>query len=174
MRKHTCASVASILAFEAACKVKSIGPSSAFDMETSLEPGELRSRCCAEIKRKFAELVKNVKSGPGSLSGVAAQLGVSRQALSQYAEGSVPQADVLLAAFLKWDWSIRVENRGGTPAWCEFSLSDVDGGVQRRKREPIQLSLFDALTDFDNNLQTLKRSVGRVEIEIDRAFGKRA
>jgi hypothetical protein len=34
--------------------------------------------------------------------------------------------------------------------------------------------LFDALTDFDNNLKTLKRSVGRVEIEIDRAFGKRA
>jgi hypothetical protein len=129
---------------------------------------------CAEIRRKFADLVKKVKSGPGSLSDMAAQLGVTRQALSQYAEKSVPQADVLLTAFLKWDWSIRIENKGGTPAWCEFSISDVDGGVQRRKREPIQLSLFDALTDFDQDLDTLKKSAGRVELEIERAFGKRA
>ena len=87
---------------------------------------------------------------------------------------SVPQGDVLLTAFLKWDWSIRIENKGGTPAWCEFSISDVDGGVQRRKREPIQLSLFDALTDLDQDLETMKKSVGRVELEIERAFGKRA
>jgi hypothetical protein len=45
---------------------------------------------------------------------------------------------------------------------------------QRRKREPIQLSLFDALTDLDQDLETMKKSVGRVELEIERAFGKRA
>jgi hypothetical protein len=143
-------------------------------METSLKADQFRSLVCAEIRRKFADLVKNVKSGPGSLSDMAAQLGVTRQALSQYAKKSVPQGDVLLTAFLKWDWSIRIENKGGTPAWCEFSISDVDGGVQRRKREPIQLSLFDALTDLDQDLETMKKSVGRVELEIERAFGKRA
>lgn len=142
-------------------------------METSLKPAEIRSQCCAEIRRRFAELVRNVKSGKGSLSVVAAQLGVTRQALSQYAEGSVPQADVLLAAFLKWDWAIRIEN-DGTPAWCEFSVSDVAGSLQRQKREPLQLSLFETLTDFDQNLDALKKSVGRVELEIERAFGKRA
>lgn len=143
-------------------------------METSLKADQFRSLVCAEIRRKFADLVKNVKSGPGSMSDTAAQLGVTRQALSQYAKGSVPQADVLLTAFLKWDWSVRIENKGGTPDWCEFSISDVDGGVQRRKREPIQLSLFDALTELDQDLETMKKSVGRVELEIERAFGKRA
>jgi transcriptional regulator with XRE-family HTH domain len=143
-------------------------------METSLKADQFRSMVCAEIRRKFADLVKNVKSGPGSLSDMAAQLGVTRQALSQYAKKSVPQGDVLLTAFLKWDWSIRIENKGGTPAWCEFSISDVDGGVQRRKHEPIQLSLFDALTGLDQDLETMRKSVGRVELEIERAFGKRA
>jgi hypothetical protein len=143
-------------------------------MDTSLKPDELRSNIRDVIQRKFAELVRNIKSGPGSLSAVAAQVGVTRQALGQYAEGSVPQADVLLAAFLKWDWAIKIENKSGTPAWCEFSISDIDGGVERRKPEPIQLSLFDALTDFDENIENLKKSAGRVELEIERAFGKRA
>jgi hypothetical protein len=143
-------------------------------METSLKPDQLRSKCCAEIRRKFAELVKTVKSGKGSLQTVAAQLGVTRQALSQYAEGSVPQADVLLAAFLKWDWTIRIENTGGTPGWCEFSISDLEGGIQHRSVPPLQLSLFDALNDFDENLDSLKKSAGRVELEIDRAFRKPA
>jgi len=143
-------------------------------MKTSLSADQFRSMVRAEIRRMFADLVNTVKSGPGSLSDVAAQIGVRRQALSQYAEGSVPQGDVLLAAFLKWDWTIRIESKGGTPAWCEFSISDVDGGVQNRKRAPIQLSLFDALTGLDQDLQTMKKSVGRVELEIERAFGKRA
>ena len=43
---------------------------------------------------------------------------------------------------------------------------------KRRKREPVQLSLFDALTGLDQNMDTLKKSVGRVEFEIKRAFGK--
>jgi len=143
-------------------------------MQTSLKPDQLRTKCLEEIRRKFADLVRNVKSGPGSLSDVAAQLGVTRQALSQYATGSVPQADVLLAAFLKWDWTIRIENAGGTPAWCEFSISDAEGDMERRKPEPLQLSLLDAIANLDKDIDTVKKSVGRVELEIDRAFGKRA
>ena len=113
-------------------------------MQTSLNPELLRAKIREAIRSKFSELVKNVKSGPGSLAAIAAQIGVRRQALDQYAEGSVPQGDVLLAAFLYWDWVIRIDDKGGKPSWCEFSISGIDGGVQQRKREPIQLSLFDA------------------------------
>ncbi len=92
--------------------------------------------------------------------------------LDQCASGSVPASDVLLTAFLKWGWVIRIEERGKQPSWCEFSVSDVEGGVKARKREPVQLSLFDALTDLDQNMDTLKKSMGRVEFEIGKAFGK--
>ena len=124
------------------------------------------------MQLKFAELVNNVKSGPGSLSDVAAQLGVKRQALDYYATGSVPASDVLLTALLKWGWVIKVEDLDGKPSWCEFSVSDMEGGVRSRKRDPVQLSLFDALRDLDQDMDTLKKSVGRAESEIERALGK--
>lgn len=59
----------------------------------------------------------------------------------------------------------------GKPAWCEFSISDLDGGLQKRKREPIQLSLFNARSDLDGQINVLKKNVGRVEFEIKRTFG---
>jgi len=141
-------------------------------MQRPLDADQYRRLLRNETQRKFSDLVNKVKSGKGSLSDVAAQIGVSRQALDQYAAGSVPASDVLLMAFLKWDWVIRVEDRHGHPSWCEFSVSDMEGGVKARKREPVQLSLFDALTDLDQNMDTLRKSVGRVEFEIKRAFGK--
>jgi transcriptional regulator with XRE-family HTH domain len=144
----------------------------ATDMKTPLRADQWRLLFRDAIHREFAELVNGVKSGQGSLADVAAQLGVSRQALDQYANGSVPASDVLLMAFLKRDMVIRIEDRGGDPSWCEFSVSDIDGGIKGRKRKPIQLSLFDALTDLDQNMDTLKKNVGRVEFEIERAFGK--
>lgn len=141
-------------------------------MQPPLNADQYRLRIRDAIQRKFVELVNGVKSGHGSLAEVAAQLGVRRQALDQYASGSVPASDVILMAFLKWDWVIRVEDHQGQPSWCEFSVSDMEGGIKRRKREPVQLSLFDALTGLDQNMDTLKKSVGRVEFEIKRAFGK--
>jgi hypothetical protein len=143
-------------------------------MPAPSEAVQIRRRIRLAIQREFAGLVKNVKSGPGALSGVAAQIGVSRTMLDLYAGGSVPRADVLLVAFLKWGWSIRIEDLTGEPSWCEFSVSDMEGGVRRRKREPVQLSLFDALTELDQNIDVLKKSVGRVETEIQRAFDKSA
>jgi hypothetical protein len=141
-------------------------------MQPSLNADQYRLRIRDAIQRKFIELVKGVKSGHGSLADVAAQLGVRRQALDQYASGSVPASDVLLMAFLQWDWTIRVDGHKGPPSWCDFSVSDMEGGIKRRKPEPVQLSLFDALTDLDQNMDTLKKSVGRVEFEVERAFGK--
>jgi hypothetical protein len=143
-------------------------------MDRQVDVTRLRKQIRDEILREFAEVVRNVKSGSGSLSDVAAQLGISRQALSQYAEGAVPQSDVLLVAFLVWDWVLRIENIPGSPAWCEFSVSDMEGGVKKRRQAPVQLSLFEALADLDGNIEVLKKSVGRVESEIERAFGKRA
>jgi transcriptional regulator with XRE-family HTH domain len=141
-------------------------------MRPPTNANQYRLRIRDAIQRKFAELVTGVKSGQGSLAEVAEQLGVRRQAMDQYASGSVPASDVLLMALLKWNWQIRVEDPKGQPSWCEFSVSDMEGGIKRRKPEPVQLSLFDALTDLDQNMDTLKKSVGRVEFEIKRAFGK--
>jgi hypothetical protein len=143
-------------------------------MQNTLDSDSLRRIIRKAIQRKFVDLVKNVKSSTGSLADTAAQLGVKRPMLNQYAEGSIPGSDVLLAAFLKWDWVIRIEMPGGVPEWVEFSVSDRAGGVQDRKREPVQLSLFEALEDLDQNLTVLKRSVGRVEFEVQRAFSKDA
>jgi len=134
----------------------------------------MRGLMRAEIKRKFAEWVRTVKAGPGSLADAAAQIGVTRQALTQYADGAVPQSDVLLAAFLKWDWVVKIDTPGEEPSWFEFSISDMEGGTKKRKRAPVQLSLFEALTEMDQNIEILKKSVGRVESEVERAFGKRA
>jgi hypothetical protein len=141
-------------------------------MDRGSNADQLRRDIRDAIQRKFAELVNDVKSGAGSLADVAAQIGVTRPALTQYAGGSVPQSDVLLAAFLKWGWMIRVEDLVGSPAWCEFSVSDMEGGIKKRKREPVQLSLFDALTDLDQDLETLKKSVSRAEVEILKALAK--
>lgn len=141
-------------------------------MPTPLNTEQIRRGIRDSIRRKFAEFVDKVKSGPGSLSDVAAQLGVKRQALDHYANGSVPASDVLLMAFLKWGWVIRIEDLGVTPSWCEFSVSDMEGGVKSRKREPVQLSLFDALRDLDQDMDTLKKSVGRAESEIERVLGR--
>ena len=95
--------------------------------------------------------------------------------LDQYATGSVPKADVLIAAFLKWDWTIKIDNPAKEgPRWFEFALSDIDGGLKKRKPKPVQLSLFEALNDMGENIETLKKSVGRVELEVERAFGKTA
>jgi hypothetical protein len=141
-------------------------------MQPPLNADQYRLQIRDAIQRKFIELVNGVKSGHGSLAEVAAQLGVRRQALDQYASGSVPASDVLLMAFLKWDWVIKVDGHKGQPSWCEFSVSDMEGGIKRRKPEPVQLSLFDALTELDQGMDTLKKSVGRVEFEVKRAFGK--
>lgn len=139
-------------------------------MHVSLDPNRFRQQIRKEIKRRFEQLVRNVRNGTESLETVAAQIGVSRTMLPNYAKGSVPEADVLLTAFLKWDWHIEIKETGGTPGWCEFGLSDVEGGIERRKAEPTQLSLFDALEDLDQSIDTLKKSVGRAEAEIRRAF----
>lgn len=143
-------------------------------METSLTPHEIQEKIAKAISERFRELVRNARKRRGALTELAAQLGVERPALDQYAVGSVPGADVLLTAFLKWDWIVRIENPGATPAWCEFSMIGLDKESQKFKRQPVQLSLFDALTELDEHLNVLKKSVAKAESEIERSLGRRA
>jgi hypothetical protein len=141
-------------------------------METSLTPAQARARFCKAIQAYFRKLVSDVRIAGGSLPEVAKQIGVTRQMLEQYADGSLPKADVLLTAMLKWDWIVRIDNPDATPAWCEFSMSDVDKESKKLKRQPLQLSLLDALTELDGNLEMLKKSVAKVESEIGRSLNK--
>jgi hypothetical protein len=144
-------------------------------MNAAIDVDELKSLVRKEIRNKFADLILTVRKNRGSIVSVAAQIGAKRQMLDQYAKGSVPQADVLLAAFLKWDWSIKIDNPTTEgPRWFEFALSDMDGGLRKRRPDPVQMSLFEALNDMEEKIETLKKSVGRVEFEVQRAFGKTA
>jgi hypothetical protein len=142
-------------------------------MESSLTPEELRSKVREEIKKKFAQLVQEARKHRGQVSQLAKQIGVPYQMLDNYAQGSMPAADVLLATFLRWDWIVEIKNPSGTPAWCKFSLSEMDKESKKLKQQPVQLSLFDALTELDDNLEVLKKSVARAEAEIERSL-KRA
>jgi transcriptional regulator with XRE-family HTH domain len=143
-------------------------------MDVPVNTEQFRRAACEAIKKKFQALVKTTKDSGGSLTEIARQLGVKRQMLGQYAHGSVPASDVLLAAFLKWGWVLKVEGWDNDSSWCEFSLSRSDKRLPKRAPEPVQLSLFDALAVLDENLDTLKKSVGRVESEIQRVLGKPA
>jgi len=143
-------------------------------METSLTPGQARAKIREAIKEKFVDLLNDVRTANGSLPDVAKQIGLTRQMLEQYAGGSLPKADVLLTAFLTWDWILRIDNRGGTPAWCEFAMCDLDRDSKKLKRHSVQLSLFEALEELDVQLEVLKKSVAKAESEIERSLQKSA
>ena len=53
-----------------------------------------------------------------------------------------------------------------------FSLTEMDKESKKLK-QPVQLSLFDALAELDDHLETLKKSVARAEAEIEKSL-KRA
>jgi hypothetical protein len=103
-------------------------------------PIELRRRIRSAIQAKFRQAVTQIKAGPSSLKDFAAQIGVTRQALSAYADGSVPEADVLLAALLIWDWEIMIRDERYELGCRPFKL---DG-------ESTQLLLFDEPNDLES------------------------
>jgi len=151
-------------------------------MHTPINPEVFRQRARVAIKQKFEALLDEVGRAKGSVQGTAKQIGLSHTMLPLYVKAktkqgrekyNVPSADVLLAALLKWGWKIRVEDTGGTPGWCEFGLTDMEGGLERRKTESTQMSLFDALTDLDQQIDSLKKTVGRAEVEVQKALAHR-
>ena len=142
-------------------------------MESSLTPEQFTSKVRDEVKKKFRKLVDEARKHRGQLSHLAKQIGVPYQVLDDYAEGSMPSADVLLATFLRWDWTIEIRSPGATPTWCKFSLAEMDKESKKLKEQPVQLSLFDALSELDDQLEILKKSVARAEAEVERTL-KRA
>jgi hypothetical protein len=151
-------------------------------MATSIDPEFFKKSSRVAIRQKFKGLLDEVKSAHGSIRGTAEQIGLSHTMLPLYVnakkkEGkekyNVPSADVLLAAILKWGWTIKIERTGGTPSWCEFGLIDMEGGIEQRIPEPAQMSLFDALTELDQQIDNLKKTVVRAEVEVSRALTQR-
>ena len=51
-------------------------------------------------------------------------------------------------------------------------MSDVDRESKKLKRQPLQLLLLDGLTELDGSLETLKKSVAKVESEIGLSLNK--
>ena len=141
-------------------------------MESSLTPEDLKSKVREEVKKKFKKLVEDARKERGRLSALADQIGVPYQMLDNYAQGSMPSADVLLATFLKWDWTIEIRSPGDTPARCKFAMTDMDKESKKLKQQPVQLSLFDALTDLDGHLEVLKKSIARAEAEVEKSLNR--
>jgi len=53
-------------------------------------------------------------------------------------------------------------------------MTDIDRASRKLKRQPVQLALFDALGELDQRLDAVKKSVAKVELEIERSRSKPA
>jgi len=129
------------------------------------------------VKKAFAEVVSNRK---GELEAAGREIGSSRQALQQYADGAVPGADVLLAAFIIWEMMIRIEDPdagpGETRLW-ECSVTQKQRRMQAARRQPEQLPLFQAIDDLEEQnleLKILRKGPNKIELGLEIAFPKRA
>lgn len=140
-----------------------------------LEPKEARDKLRKTIEQAFLRIKQQ---NNGQLEKAAKEIGASRQQLQQYASGTPAPADVLLMVFMKWGTTIRFEDeraKDGEPKWWDFSMSGRDGGFQKPRPKPVQMSLFQAIDDLqDDNLEVkiLKKGVGRLELGLDIGFKK--
>ena len=139
------------------------------------DPKEAREKFRKAIEKEFLR-IKN--ENRGQLEKSAKEIGLDRQQMQQYARGVPMPADVILMAFMKWGTTIRIEDeraKDGEPKWWEFSMSGRDGGFQKPRPKPVQMSLFDALHDLqDDSLEVkiLKKGVGRLELGLEIGFKK--
>lgn len=129
------------------------------------------------VKRAFADVVNNRK---GELEAAGREIGSSRQALQQYADGGIPGADVLLTAFIIWEMVIRIEDPTAGPGetrWWECSMAQKQRRAQAPRREPEQLPLFQAIDDLEEQnleLKILRKGPTKIELGLEIAFPKRA
>lgn len=138
---------------------------------------DARQRFKEAVKRAFADVVNNRK---GELEAAGREIGSSRQALQQYADGGIPGADVLLAAFIIWEMVIRIEDPsagpGETKCW-ECSVTHKQRPKQAAHRQPEQLPLFQAIYDLEEQnleLKILRKGPTKIELGLEIAFPKRA
>ena len=128
------------------------------------------------ILKAISEAVRKRK---GKLEAAAEEIGVSRQALQQYAEGSVPGGEVLLTAFVQWGLVVRIEDPDaspGEPRWWECGLARKDKASMQKPPEPVQLPLFQAIDDLEDqhvDVKILRKSSAKIELGVDIAFPKR-
>jgi hypothetical protein len=138
---------------------------------------EARDKFRRAIQDAFAEVVRSRK---GELETAGLEIGSSRQALQQYADGSVPGGDVLLAAFVIWNMAIRIEDHnagpGETKSW-ECSTAHKQHRTQAARRQPEQLPLFQAIGDLEEqnmDLKILRKGPTKIELGLEIVFPKRA
>ncbi len=140
------------------------------------DPKELRQELRKSIQSEFLRLKDEHR---GALELAAKEIGVDRQQMQQWAKGVPVPADVLLMALMKWGSVIRIDephSEGASPRRWEFSMSGKDRELQKPRLRPVQLSLLDALNDFqEENVQVrvLKKGPGRLELGLEIGF-KRA
>jgi hypothetical protein len=138
-----------------------------------LDPKEFRKRLRKAVEEEFGRLKTEQM---GSLAQAAKEIGVSRQQMQQWAKGVPVPADALLMAFLKWGSTVRIKDEkatDGEPTWWEFSMSGRDGGFQKARPKPIQLSLFDALSELQDehlDVKILRKGAGRLELGLEIGF----
>jgi len=140
---------------------------------TVLAPNQAREKLRKAIEQAFLH-AKN--EGNGQLQRKAAEIGLERQHMQQYAAGTTVPADVLLMAFMTWGITIRIEDEGaqqGEPKWWEFSIGGRDRGLRKRHPSPVQMSLFDALNELKDDhmeVRILRKGPGRLELGLEIGF----
>ncbi len=137
------------------------------------DPKSLRQKLRKAIEGEFLRIKTERK---GELERAAKEIGADRQQMQQWAKGTPVPADVLLMAFMKWGRTIRLEDdeaQKGDYQWWEFSMSGRDGGLQKPRPRPVQMSLLDALNDLDEknvDVRILRKGPGRLELGLDIGF----
>jgi hypothetical protein len=138
---------------------------------------QAREKFRKAIQEAFAAVVHARR---GHLEAAAAEIGITRQSLEQYAEGSNAGGDVVLMALVRWNLPIRIEDDKSGPGEKRYwECGALQAPVRKSEsRRPIQLSLplYQAIEDLaDQNLDVkiLKRDPGRIELGVAIAFPKR-
>ena len=143
------------------------------DIRHMLESNQAREKLRKAMEKEFLR-AKN--EGKGHLQRKAAEIGIERQQMQQYAAGTTIPADVLLMAFMTWGITVRIEDEEaeeGEPKWWEFSMSGRDRGLRKPRPSPAQMSLFDALNKLrDDHLEVkiLRKGPGRLEVGLEIGF----
>jgi len=136
---------------------------------------EARQKFREAIKKAFAQIVDKRK---GQLETAASEIGKHRQSLEQYANGTVPRADVLLMAFIRWGLVIRIEDEAagpGEPNRWECSMSRKSKVAPPRRPEPVQLPLFKAIDDLEDrhvDVRILRKGPAKIELGVEIGFPK--
>jgi len=139
---------------------------------------DARTKFRLAIRTAFRDVVRTRK---GQLEAAASEIGVARQSLEQYAEGTIPRADVLLTAIVRWGLKIRIEDSDAAEIqqrWWECSASRGSLQMHTTPSKPEQLLLplsqaIEDLGDEDVDLKILRKSPGRIELGVKIQFPRR-